>query len=890
MFRRWGGELARVKDANIMNSLAGKVAGVQINASASGIGGGSRVVMRGTKSISGNNNALYVVDGIPLSNISSEQPSDQYTGAGQTGDAMSAINPDDIESISVLNGSAAAALYGSQAANGVVLITTKKGSADHTSVSYSNNTTFYTPFVLPKFQNRYGSESGSWFSWNPTEMATPTDYDVKDFFQTGYNVSNTVSLSTGNSRNQTYVSAGSVNSRGLIQNNKFDRYTFNARNTATFLDGRMTFDFNAMYSTIREQNMLSQGEYANPLVPIYLFPRGDDIDKYKYYERYDVNRNIDTQFWPLGDGGLSMQNPWWITNRNMYTTSKDRFLLGGSLKFKITDWLDITGRVKYDKDLQVFEKKMYASTLNVLAESSDKGAYIKQDRNTTQIYADVMLNVNKYFLDNTLNLTATAGASLTDVVHKEESFGGGLKTLPNVFTFANIDQAGKLTFKQDNYHDRTNSVFATASLGYKGMAYIDASLRSDWISALAGTDNSAILYPSVGVSAILSDIFGIKSRVLSLMKLRVSYSEVGNAPERFRAITTYPLEGGLNTSSYFPAVDLKPERTRSWEAGLNFSFWNNRLSLDITGYTSKTVNQLFSPSISSTTGYNKLYVNAGAVSNRGLEATLRFHQHIGPVMWHTNVLWSMNRNRVDQLLPEYTNDELGVTVSLDQLDVYNLGGVKQMLTVGGTMGDIYVNTMRTDEHGHIWINSMTGALETQRNNWVKAGTSDPDCMLSWRNDFEWNGLTLGFMITARIGGIGVSGTQAVLDYYGVSEDSAIARDNGGVDINGYKLDAQTWYQTIGANGPNFIGSMYVYSMTNVRLGELTIGYDFPVDRWCKWIKGLNVSLIGRNLLMIYCKAPFDPESTASTGTYNQGIDYFMQPSMRNFGFSAKITF
>ena len=205
------------------------------------------------------------------------------------------------------------------------------------------------------------------------------------------------------------------------------------------------------------------------------------------------------------------------------------------------------------------------------------------------------------------------------------------------------------------------------------------------------------------------------------------------------------------------------------------------------------------------------------------------------------------------------------------------------------MGDIYVNTMRTDEHGHIWINSMTGALETQRNNWVKAGTSDPDCMLSWRNDFEWNGLTLGFMITARIGGIGVSGTQAVLDYYGVSEDSAIARDNGGVDINGYKLDAQTWYQTIGANGPNFIGSMYVYSMTNVRLGELTIGYDFPVDRWCKWIKGLNVSLIGRNLLMIYCKAPFDPESTASTGTYNQGIDYFMQPSMRNFGFSAKIT-
>ena len=208
------------------------------------------------------------------------------------------------------------------------------------------------------------------------------------------------------------------------------------------------------------------------------------------------------------------------------------------------------------------------------------------------------------------------------------------------------------------------------------------------------------------------------------------------------------------------------------------------------------------------------------------------------------------------------------------MDVYSLGGAKQRLTVGGSMGDVYVNTMRTDEHGYIWMNSMTGALETDKNNYVYAGNTNPKYTLSWRNEFNWKGINLGFMINARVGGIGVSATQAVMDYYGVSKTSADARNNGGVKINGQMVDAQTWYQTIGANGTGYVGSMYVYSMTNVRLGE----------------SGLNVSFVGRNLWMLYCKAPFDPESTASTGTYNQGMDYFMQPSLRSMGFSAKISF
>ena len=227
-----GDEVAKAKDMNVMSSLAGKVAGVNINASSSGIGGGARVVMRGTKSISGNNNALYVVDGVPLANISGEQPDDQYTGAGQSGDGLANFNADDIESISVLSGSAAAALYGSAAANGVVLITTKKGAVDKTRLTYSNNSTFYSPFRLPEFQNTYGSETGEWYSW-ASKLSSPTDYEVKDFFQTGYNVANTVSLTTGTQKNQTYVSVGAVNARGIIQNNDLDRYNFSVRNTTS---------------------------------------------------------------------------------------------------------------------------------------------------------------------------------------------------------------------------------------------------------------------------------------------------------------------------------------------------------------------------------------------------------------------------------------------------------------------------------------------------------------------------------------------------------------------------------------------------------------------------------------------------------------------------------
>ncbi len=878
-------DLVTVKDANFMNSLAGKVAGVAINTSSSGVGGGARVVMRGTKSISGNNNALYVVDGIPLPQLSGQQPSDLYTGMGQTGDGIATLNPDDIESMSVLTGAAAAALYGSDAANGVVMITTKKGKTGKVAVSVSNNTTFNSPFVMPEFQNTYGSVAGEYSSWGE-KLAVPTSYDPADFFQTGYNVNNSVSLSMGSETSQTYISLSSVNARGLIHNNDMNRYNFSFRNTVDLLNNRLHFDTSFMYMNVAEQNMLAQGQYFNPIVPIYLFPRGDNMVKYETFERYNASRNFKTQYWPYGEQGMMMQNPYWITERDMFNNNKNRYLMGLGAKFDITDWMNISGRVKYDGTDEVRTKKYGASTSMLFTGGSDTGAYYKADVKTTQWYADAMLNIDKYIGD--FSITATLGTSLRDTRYDFSEVGGPLQSVPNSFTFSNLKTTG-IRLQQNGYHDQTQAVFATAQIGYKSMVYLDLTGRIDWASALAGTDTKSIPYPSVGLSGILTELLPIKSDILSFLKVRASYSEVGNAPMRFVPMNTYKILNGYpQTTTYLTAKNLKPERTKSYELGVNTKLFGSKLNIDLTLYKSSTYNQLFNPSVSVGSGYSSYYVNAGRIDNKGIELSVGLNQPLGPVNWTSNFTYSINRNKIKQLLPP-TETPLGAVVSMSEMNMGGTDGYRMVLKEGGQMGDIYVNTLKTDEHGFIKVNLVDRTVSSDPDNFVRAGNANPDYTMGWRNNFEWKGVTLGFLINARFGGVGVSSTQAKLDFFGASKASADARDNGGVLVNGQRIPAKEYYEVVGG-GNSGIGSMYVYDATNIRLAELSLGYNIPVNKWVKWIQGAQVSLIGRNLIMFYNKAPYDPELTASTGTYFQGIDYFMQPSTRNIGFSVKLDF
>ena len=338
--------ITKVKDANFINSLSGKVAGVTINQSSSGTGGSSRVVMRGTKSLFGENNALYVLDGIPMQGLRTKQSDNFYESVEVAdGDGISNINPEDIESMSILTGASAASLYGNRGANGVILITTKKGAIGKPRISYSNSTSFSRPFITPEFQNTYGRKEGEFKSWGD-KLEKPSDYNPLDFFQTGFNTMNSIAVSTGTETNQTHISFGSVNSEGVIDNNKYNRYNFTFRNSWDIVKDVLSMDMGLFYIKQNNQNSNGQGMYYNPLVPVYLFPPSDDMNKYVVYERYDADRNFKTQYWPYKNQGLGMQNPYWIINRNMFNTDRDRYIMSLSMKWNITNWLNIIGRAR----------------------------------------------------------------------------------------------------------------------------------------------------------------------------------------------------------------------------------------------------------------------------------------------------------------------------------------------------------------------------------------------------------------------------------------------------------------------------------------------------------------------------------------------------------------
>lgn len=394
------------KDANFINSLNGKVAGVNINASSAGVGGASKVIMRGMKSISQTSNALYVIDGVPMF-TKARDGGTEFDSQGTT-DPIADINPEDIESISVLTGAAAAALYGSDAANGAIVVTTKRGQAGRLSIVATSSIEVMMPFVLPEFQNRYGtgdlnSAVGSDIrSWGRRlNSANQMGYKPgKDYFETGFNHTESVSLSTGTEKNQTYFSAASVNSDGIVPNNKYERYNFTFRNTTSFLNDRMHLDVGASYILQKDRNMVNQGTYNNPLVGAYLFPRGNDWAGIEMYERYDPVRRLYAQYWPTGDAGMTMQNPYWINYRNLRENRKDRYMLNASLSYDILDWLNVSGRIRIDNSNNDYTEKSYATTNTQLTEGSNNGLFGITKLNDRQVYGDALVNINKTFGDD----------------------------------------------------------------------------------------------------------------------------------------------------------------------------------------------------------------------------------------------------------------------------------------------------------------------------------------------------------------------------------------------------------------------------------------------------------------------------------------------------------
>ena len=879
-------ELTRNKDANFVNSLNGKVAGVSISKSASGVGGATRVIMRGAKSIEGDNNVLYVIDGIPIFNFSGGRDSGIMGEGRVSSEGIADLNPEDIESISVLAGPSAAALYGSNAANGAILITTKKGKEGRVDISFSSSADFSSPLLMPEFQNTYGNKLGSYESWGE-KLATPSSYDPKkDFFRTGTNFINALTLNMGNEFNQTFASVATTNSRGIVPNNTYDRYNFTIRNTTRMFKNKVQLDLGASYIKQKDNNMVSQGEYWNPIVAAYLFPRGESFEGIKTFERYDNVRNFPTQYWPISDSRFANQNPYWTAYRNLAPDDKDRFMFNAGLTYNIFDWLSVAGRIRLDKTFITSERKIYASSFNYFAK--EKGAYDYYDYKDHQTYIDAIANINKTF--GKFSLAANVGYSYSDYASLTRGYGGNLVLVPNKFSLNNINPTdSKIREAGGDSKVRNVAAFASAELGWRSMVYLTLTGRNDWNSRLVNSSEESFFYPSVGLSGIISEMTKLPS-FISYLKVRGSYTEVGSPVSRSGmtpgTITTPIVGGSLKSTDIYPFTDYKAERTKSYEFGLTARFWK-KLSFDFTWYKSNTYNQTFIGELPESSGYKAVYLQAGNVENRGVEMALGYSDNFGGLQWNSSLVYSKNVNEIKEMVKDYHHPLSPKPINIPEVSKDN-GRV--LLKVGGSINDIYARkVLAKDNQGFVNV-SPSGGMNLETVEPIYLGKTTPDFTMGWNNNFTYKNFGLSFLINARVGGIVTSSTQALLDRFGVSKASADARDAGGVMIPNQGLYDAKKYYTLVATGENDLAGYYTYSATNVRLQELTLSYKFNSRLFNNVIKDLTLSFVATNPWMIYCKAPFDPELTASTGTYGQGNDYFMQPSLKSYGFSVKFKF
>jgi TonB-linked SusC/RagA family outer membrane protein len=883
-----GSELNDVKNDNLMNSLNGKVAGMDVSPSTSGVGGSVKVILRGSKNALGSNQPLYVIDGVPITNSSNAngQPNSTYGGSPDGGDGISNLNPDDIESITVLEGAAASALYGYQAANGVILITTKKGKAGTPQINFSSSYTNDAISYKPQFQNEYGVTPGGNQSWGP-KLSTPATADnLSQFFQNGNNVTNAFNLSSGNELAQTYFSYANTSANGVQPTNDLHRNNFTFREIGHFLNNKLTVDVNTNYINQKIQNTPGQGFYFNTLPGLYLFPVGVDITPYKddYAVPQPTRNGLPTQNWIANED--VQQNPWWILYKNPNYSTRNRMLINASAKYDVADWLSITARGNVDRVADYFEQDLYAGTNPVLTPGLN-GSYTSSNQTLTQTYGDVIANF-KVPMKSVFKIDGLVGASITDnnTVGTLLGAGSGL-AIPNVFTQQNVLTA--ITSNASTIspgHNQVQSVFGSLNVSYRGWAYLTLTERNDWSSALAYTNNESYSYPSVGLSFIVSDMFKLP-QFISYAKIRGSYAEVATPVSTY---ITNPQNlsaagGSFSFNIYEPNPILKPTDTKSDEAGVDLKLFNNRLSFNFTWYKSNSYNQFiqYTPAISS--GYSTGYLNAGNIQNTGVELKLAYDVlKTNKFDWNTGINYSDNKNLVIQLQPGVPNEQI-------QLTGNGANAYESVLAVGGSYDDIYGVKFQRNAVGQILLNADGTPMVTD---YEKVGNPNPKFQMGWENTFNYGKFTLNFLVDGKFGGQVLSMTQMLMDSYGVSVASAQARDNGGVTVNGVdpsgnvvtKVNAQTWYGTVG--GRSGVAENYIYSATVVRLRSASLGYNIPVTD--SFVKNVRISLIGSNLIYFYKKAPFDPEITMSTGIGLSGVDVFNQPTTRRLGASLNVTF
>ena len=891
-----GEELTRMKEVNMITALAGKAAGVQINKNSSGIGGSAKVSLRGIRSASGDNQPLYVIDGVPMLNIGTEQA---YSAIGGTanagnrdgGDGISNLNPEDVESISILKGAPAAALYGSQAANGVILITTKKGNtAGQRNIHFSTGLTFDKAFSLPKMQNCYGV-SDVVDSWGE-KAYLPTSNELNDFFRTGLTSITSVSVNYGNEKIQTYFSYANTTGRGIVDKNQLTKHNINLRETAVMFNQRLKLDGNVnVMRQIVKNKPVSGGFYMNPLVGLYRFPRGEDLSYYKdNYEIYDPERKLGIQNWHTFTEDFE-QNPYWIQNRIQSKETRMRSIISLSANLRINSWLTVQARGSVDYISDKMRQKFYASTAPALCGAN--GRYIEMDYQETLIYGDVMAMGKRKWEDFALDVAI--GGSINDKnvnSTRYDSKNASLK-YANVFNLANIVMNGSASIDQKiDSRRQLQSVFGTAQVGYQDKVFLDLTARNDWASTLAYTshEKSGFFYPSAGLSFLIDKWIQLPEWI-SFAKLRGTYSKVGNDIPQFitNSVSHITAGGELQANDAAPFKEMEPEMTHSVEVGTEWRFFQSRLGFNLTYYRTNTHNQFFKLPALAGDMYAYRYVNAGDIQNRGWELTVDATPVLTPdFTWKTSLNFSSNRNKIKELHEELKELVYGPSSFSSS---YAMKLVK-----GGSIGDIYGKAFVRDAEGNIVYQTEGDhkglpAVEGEGNT-IKVGNANPRFIMGWNHTFSYKGFSLYFLLDWRYGGKILSQTQAEMDLYGVSQVTALARDRGYVTLEGQQIDnVKGFYKNI-VCGRAGVTEYYMYDATNLRLREVSLNYTFP-KKWMqktKVLKDLQLAFVARNLCFLYKKAPFDPDLVLSTGNDNQGIEVFGMPTTRSLGFTVKCEF
>jgi len=890
-------QMTKAREPNIMNSLQGKVAGLSINSSASGVGASARVVLRGNKSISGDSQPLYVVDGVPIRG----NPDN--------------LNSDNIESINILKGPNAAALYGSAAQNGAIVIETKRGKAGVTRVGISQTYMIQQPVILTDFQNEYGQGQGgiydktSEYSWGPrmegqtvdhwsldpamagaTYSLTPQPDNNIDAYRNGHNSTTNVYATIGGERTQTMFSYTFTDAGGILPGNNLKRHNVSARMSNQLAKGLM-LDVKADYISQAIDNGYFGGRY-NPTRMIYRLPRNirtADLRNFEYTDAQDRNRQ--NYFNP---GSAIGGNPYWILNRTPNETTRDRIIALTSLSYQFSDAFRLMVRGSYDGASGGMEEKLY----NDNYASAPDGQYNVESNRESEFNSDFLASFNKEIATD-WNLSVSAGGNIK--VQRNQAIRvstGQAMIVPNFFALSNTNLpvvTHNPGLNQDIY-----SLYAFGQLSWKNAVFLDVTGRNDWSSTLPA-DNRSYFYPSVGLSAVLSDLFTFPEAI-SMARLRGSWAEVGNSANPYMVKRTASFSAGgtngfLALSNTLPNTNLKPERTRSTEIGLDLRFLENRFGIDLTVYKTNTYDQLFTVALPVGSGAREYYTNGGDVENKGIEALLS----TTPVRqtnfnWDLNLNFGLNRNMVNRISDDRPRVNLTPSGFFSNF----------IIEEGQPFGNIYSRGFVRDEQGRVIVGA-NGLPKVTSGITELVANFNPDWTAGISNTFRYRNFGLSFLIEHRQGGTVASETNAILYDDGVTAQTLVGRNGDlvfGQNVftnevavledgtpNNIAISAESFWRSIGGRSIP-VGEAFVDDATNTRLRELTLDYTLPQALFNKLpVSNVQLSLVGRNLFFIYRASDhLDPDFMGGTGPSSEGTQAFTPASSRSFGLSLKVDF